>query len=252
MLQQDAVSLIENLDPAIFEVDSTTSPADRVSLLIAQRMIRCRGLFSYLEIGSYLGGTLLPYLLDPQCELVVSIDKRPDSQPDERAERYVYNGITTSTMIDRLRPFLSVETMGKLRTIDADASQVSPASIGSKIDVALIDGEHTVTATFSDFISVLPAMKPDGLVLFHDTNLIIDALENICCHMRSLCFSHQLFLVPDHVGVIALGSGQAPARIAFGPTAHDKRTFTSNAKRALYERIASSVAKGAHLNVWPT
>lgn len=252
MLQQDAVSLIEGIDPAIFEVDTTTSQGDRVSLLMAQRLARRLGPFSYLEVGSYLGGTLLPYLLDPQCELVVSIDKRPDSQPDERAERYVYNGITTATMLDRLRPFLSLATMGKLRTIDADASQISPASIGAKVEVALIDGEHTVTATFSDFVSILPAMSPDGVVLFHDTNLIIDALDNICCHLRSLCVSHQLHLVPDHVGVIALGNSQAPVRDAFAGIAYDKRVFTSNAKRALYERIAKSVANGAHLNVWPT
>ena len=152
MLTENAVSLIDAADPAIFELETSTSLADRVSFLMAQRVARAgSNRYNYLEIGSYLGGTLLPYLLDPICERIISIDKRPISQPDERARQFFYVGVTTAVMIDRLRVLVPEKELGKLRTFDADASQVSSASVGCKIDIALIDGEHTTTAAFSDF-----------------------------------------------------------------------------------------------------
>ena len=43
-----------------------------------------RGPFRYLEIGSHLGGSLQALVADPRCMEIVSIDTRPDSQPDDR------------------------------------------------------------------------------------------------------------------------------------------------------------------------
>ena len=65
-------------------------------------LIRKRGNYKYLEIGSYLGGSLTPFLMDPACQLVLSIDDRGRVLPDERAINYDYTAVTTQSMLDNL------------------------------------------------------------------------------------------------------------------------------------------------------
>jgi hypothetical protein len=47
------------LDPDLFAaIPTQTSPEDRRSFLILQRAVRRGGPYSYLEIGSHVGGTI--------------------------------------------------------------------------------------------------------------------------------------------------------------------------------------------------
>jgi len=250
MLEQEAVHLIEARDPAIFTIESQTSTQDRISLLAAQGLARSsRGEYAYLEIGSFRGGTLVPYLLDPSCKHVVSIDKRPDGQPDERARYFSYQGVTTKGMVEQLRRFVPLTGLGKLATFDADASQISPAAIGVPIDVALIDGEHTNVATFSDFMSLFPALTPDAMVVFHDANLILDAIRNVECFLRYSGVSYRTFFLHHVVAMIALRGSQAAAAERLALLAHDPVAFARDSRRNLHESIAQAVAEGAHLAV---
>ena len=240
-------NLIENLDLSIFHLPSQTSDNDRISLLHLQRLVRnWKPGYSYLEIGSYQGGTLLPHLLDPSCELAVSIDKRPDAQPDERAQFYSYQGFTTQRMLQGLRLYVPFSGLKKLATFDADMADVSPFAIGAKLDLALIDGEHTNVAVFSDFLSLLPALKDDALIAFHDFNLINDAVKNIQSHLQFSGIAQRLFVLPDLVAVIALRSGIARASEALAVHALDEASFIKDAKRKLREEIARSVEQGLH------
>ena len=78
-----------------FPVPSATSASDKLFLLGAMRLVREAGAYRYLEIGSHLGGSLTPFLMDPTCEAVFSIDDRGRVQPDERGISFDYTGITT-------------------------------------------------------------------------------------------------------------------------------------------------------------
>ena len=77
---------LKNLDTSVFEgIPSQTSDDDRKSLLALQAGVRSRRkTYTYLEIGSFLGGSLQPHLLDRSCERIYSIDKRCVVAPDDR------------------------------------------------------------------------------------------------------------------------------------------------------------------------
>ena len=73
----DASKRIRGLDLSLFDAIP--------SLLGVHRAVMNKhGRFAYLEIGSHLGGSIQPYLLNSASLRIYSIDRRPSSQPDER------------------------------------------------------------------------------------------------------------------------------------------------------------------------
>lgn len=242
--------LIEQLDSSVFRVRSQTSSEDKTSLLRIHRLMRSRKVsYTYLEIGSYMGGTLLPHVNDARCRRVISIDKRPDAQPDERGQMFEYVHMNTNIMFDAIRPFVSLAELQKVTAIDADASQVSPYTIGDAIDLALIDGEHTNVAAYSDFFSVLPNLASDALVAFHDTNLVSDAIKNIQVYLSYSGIAHRLFCLPACVSVIALRGSIGAASEAFAPYALGEAAYIRSSKQNLREEIARAVSAGLHLQM---
>ena len=71
-------TMISSLDLELFnKIHSSTTAGDKRSLLAVQNAIRAlKRPYTYLEIGSHLGGTIQPHLLDPRCSKIYSIDKR--------------------------------------------------------------------------------------------------------------------------------------------------------------------------------
>ncbi len=68
-----------------FPISSQTSEIDKRALLLVREAINgYLDSYNYLEIGSYLGGTLVPFLRDGSCRRILSVDKRGQLQPDER------------------------------------------------------------------------------------------------------------------------------------------------------------------------
>src|ERR1700690_4369966 len=87
-----------------FPIESQTSATDKLALLQVRNILRkTLATYDYLEIGSFLGGSLTPFLKDPQCRRILSVDERNRQQPDERGVKYDYSGITHQTMIDNLK-----------------------------------------------------------------------------------------------------------------------------------------------------
>ena len=70
---------IRRLDLSLFEqIESESSERDQLSWLAIQRIIRTRVKgYTYLEIGSHLGGSIQQHFLDPACRSIYSIDPRP-------------------------------------------------------------------------------------------------------------------------------------------------------------------------------
>ena len=173
----------------LFPIPSQTSAQDKRFLLqtiaLAKRIL---GSFSYLEIGFYLGGSLTPFLLDPVCKAVLSIDERGRQQPDERGAKYDYSGITHQTMINNLVS-RGVPT-SKLTTFDGSVDSVQRAE--SSFEIAFIDGEHTDIACFRDFLWTLPLMKSDAVIRFHDSTLVYKALRMIGLYMQKSGQRHLL------------------------------------------------------------
>ena len=159
-----------------FPINSQTSVTDKIALLqVRQIMQRSLPSYAYLEIGSFLGGSLTPFLNDPRCERILSVDERNRQQSDERGVKYDYVGITHQTMIDNL--LQQGFDLGKLTTFDGSIDAYRDA--GLRFDLAFIDGEHTDFACFRDFIHARKLLKPDAVIAFHDSTLVYKSLRII-------------------------------------------------------------------------
>lgn len=165
-----------------FPIESQSSDRDKEFLLAAKRLIgdAVPDGYGYLEIGSFLGGSLAPFLADPACASILSIDERGKTLPDERGALFDYAGITTQSMLDRLHREGFVTT--KLTTYDGSIDTMAVPD--RRFDLAFIDGEHTDQACFRDFLWALPMMKVSSAVLFHDSSLIYKALRLIALYLR--------------------------------------------------------------------
>jgi hypothetical protein len=181
------IARVESLSIDLFDaIQSQTSPGDRRSLLAVQRATARRsGRYAYLEIGSHLGGSIQPHLLDPRCETIFSIDPRPSSQPDDRSPGYVarYEDNSTERMLGLLRN-VAPEEAGKVRCFEKDASAVDPALIAPHPAIAFIDGEHTRHAVLSDFAFCRRVIAPGGAILFDDFPIVYPAVLEICRELR--------------------------------------------------------------------
>jgi Methyltransferase domain len=210
----DVEERIESLDVSLFEaVPSQSYPEDRKSLLLLQRCLRRRGTYTYLEIGSHLGGTLQSHLVDGRCQRIYSIDKRPIEQADEYSGACYYPGNSTHRMLDGLQAAYPDSSIQKIETFDADAREIDPAAIPLKPEFCFIDGEHTDKAVASDFNFCLKVCHPDGIIAFHDANVITDELMRIKRRLNESKVRFRGFLLPRHVYVILLNGAIDNAEI---------------------------------------
>lgn len=194
------------MDISIFDpVPTQLFPADRRSILAVQSAVAEHfGEYSYLEIGSYLGGSLQPHLIDERCSAIFSIDPRPRAQPDERGLKFEYPDNTTERMINALRPTYS-DHLGKLRTFDSDASEVDPASFTPPPTLCFVDGEHTDRAVYRDFQVCLRASRHRGAILFDDAHIVYRGIAECIRSLREQNISHRAYFLPRKIGVIELG-----------------------------------------------
>ena len=164
-----------------FPIPTQTSISDKNFLLNAIEWInQHKDNYAFVEIGSFLGGSIAPFLMDSRCTLALSIDERERLLDDERGAKFDYSGITSQTMINNLSAH-GISTV-KLKIFDGaiDLMQVLPQAF----DLAFIDGEHTDFACFRDFIWLLPMMKADAVVMFHDSTLIYKTLRLVQLYLK--------------------------------------------------------------------
>jgi hypothetical protein len=166
------------LDIHLFaHIKSQTSDSDRRSLLAVHDAIAARaGTFSYLEIGSYMGGTLQVVIADPRCTRVVSIDPRPQWPPDDRpgATRWEYPDNSTERMRELLQGVPGAD-LAKLETIEASTESIDAGQF-ARPDFCFIDGEHTYAAALRDARFCRTVMQGTGIIAFHDLSIIERAI----------------------------------------------------------------------------
>lgn len=196
---------LANLDITLFEkIESQSTDDDRRSLLAVQLAIgNLIGPFSYLEIGSYLGGSIQPYLLDERCTRIISVDKRPEVQPDARGYDWVYQNNTTARMIELLKT-VSDDT-SKLETFDGDTSEVKPAQVGEKVDLCFIDGEHTDVAVVRDFRFCLEVLKDNGAIMFHDAQITYNGIAECIDYLQKNNIKFRAYPLPSVAFLVEIG-----------------------------------------------
>lgn len=184
-------------------VASSTSDEDRRSLLALHAALADRrGSFSYLEIGSHLGGSLQAVVADQRCTRVVSIDPRPQWVPDERP------GATSTEYVDNstahMRELLSAvpgADLSKLETIEASTEDITAESVG-RPDWCFIDGEHTYAAALRDARFCRAVMGSAGVIAFHDFYFVERAILDF---LRETARPRRGYLLRDSVFVVEFG-----------------------------------------------
>lgn len=197
---------IKNLDLKLFEkIESQSSDHDKQSLLACQLATRRLSPgYHYLEIGSYLGGSIQPHLLDDQCARIYSIDKRPLHQPDERGVDYTYLNNSTARMLENLKA-VAPKKIEKLVTLDGDTREIPVSQIEDKIQLCFIDGEHTDEAVLSDFKFCLEVLDNRGAILFHDASITYNGIADCIRNLEQSAVPFRAYSLPSIVFVIEIG-----------------------------------------------
>jgi methyltransferase family protein len=196
---------LEALDVALFEeIPSQTTENDRRSLLALQLALRSLvSPYRYLEIGSYVGGSIQTHLLDPNCAEIYSIDARPGSQPDNSGLRLRYPNNTTERMMENLRGIADPE---KVRCLAGDTGAIDPARIEEPgADLCFIDGEHRDEVVVRDFEFCRSAGRGRVVVVFHDAQLVYEGISRALSNLREAGIPFHAYNLPSTLLVVELG-----------------------------------------------
>lgn len=202
---RDFEQIIAALDVSVYDrIYSQLSREDKRSLLAIQKAVRAvHTSYAYLEIGSYMGGSIQPFVLDPRCRKIYSIDPRPTVPPDARGNIQEYPENSTGKMLALLKE-VSPNT-DKIVCFDADASNVDVGSISEKPVICFVDGEHTDSAVLSDFAFCRKVLAGSGIICFHDANIVFGGLLKIVDGLQSERVRFNAFVLPLGVFVFEFG-----------------------------------------------
>jgi hypothetical protein len=193
------------LDTQLFDyVESQTSLDDRKSLLAVHNGVATRtDSFSYLEIGSHLGGSLQVVIADPRCARVVSIDPRPTWQPDDRPgiPTWEYPDNSTERMLKLLKDVPGAD-LSKLETVEESTENIAPGGF-TRPDFCFIDGEHTHRAVLRDARFCRAIMQGAGIIAFHDFSFIEQGVLNF---LRETPQPYRGYLLLDNIFIVELGA----------------------------------------------
>jgi len=199
---------IEKLDTSLFDkVESQSEEGDKKSWLALQRVVRAtQESYVYLEIGSYLGGSIQPYLVDPRCRTIYSIDKRPLDQPvaDDRGLLCRYEAGSTKNMLANLER-VDAAQLHKVVCFDTETEAMDRASIKHPPDLCFIDGEHTRAAVLRDFEFCLSVCSKSAVIYFHDDVVIDSAIARILKALRKRGIRYKALKLDGSTFAIALG-----------------------------------------------
>jgi hypothetical protein len=210
----DIAARVAALDISLFDpIETQTTDEDRRSLIALHAALAEHGPFEYLEIGSHLGGSLQALVRDQRCTRIVSIDSRPDSQPDERGRRFAYDDNSSARMLGLLGELDGADP-GKVEALDATTADVDPAAVGRPA-LIFIDGEHTDEAALADARWARSVLgERGGAIAFHDAWIVFRAVRRFLDELPA--GSCTASLLPDSLVLIELGpsrlAGSAPVR----------------------------------------
>lgn len=199
---------LASLDMGLFGyVPSETSPRDRKSLLALYNACgECFSEYSYLEIGSHLGGTLQVLLRDERCKEIISIDPRPQDMPDDRGRRFAYPGNTTERMLHHLRA-VPGGRLEKLRTIEASTADLAPQDFVGAASFCFIDGEHTHESALRDARFCRAVVSDDGAIAFHDRSVVAPAIRDFLLELDGAC-EFSAYELPGALFVVEVGTAR--------------------------------------------
>ena len=196
------VERIEAGDVSLFDcIETQNTSDDRNSLLQLQLAVRRGGPYAYLEVGSHVGGTLQPHVVDPLCIEIISVDARPASQPDQRGKIFDYPENSTARMLESLATVPGAN-LRKIRTFDSDVSRLTADDIRTRPAYCFIDAEHTDSAVQADFDACFRLLGGVGIFCFHDAWILYQDLSGIIKSLEERGIAFKCLHLPDSVFLI--------------------------------------------------
>lgn len=188
------------------KIPAQLSPSDKASFLtLLAAHGEVFGDFSYLEIGSHLGGSIAPLLINPRCRKIYSIDKRPEVQPDDTGQPCYYPGNSTERMMQNLRG-IDPTADQKVVCFDGDTATVPVPTFDLRPTICLIDGEHTDAISYRDYQFCRKVIQDRGTLVFHDANTLYLTLQRIVTELEQEGVSFDAYCLADAIFVISFGS----------------------------------------------
>ena len=188
-------------DLSIYDhVQAQLGPDDKVALLTVFAAVRRHlGTYTYLEIGSWQGGSLQPIVADPACVRAYSFDARKGGPKYEtwNASRMRANlARVPGADPEKLHCFDRAFAGGEIGTLTWDA-----------VDVAFIDGWHTPDMAWRDFEALRANAEDEPLPVFlwHDVDMIATAFKRA----HKALPGSVAYRLSDKVGMIYAGDWAA-------------------------------------------
>lgn len=240
---------IRSLDISLFAaIQSITSDNDKRTLLLLQDCVRSSGEYLYLEIGSYLGGTIQPHYVDPLCKLIYSIDIRSEFHPDERGRPSHYSNNTTERMLRNLSHSYPSIVETKIKTFDSNICTLDLNEITEEPSFCFIDGEHTNQVVFSDFKFCLQVCHPNAIIAFHDSNLIFKGIKMIKKYLSNNSIQFRGYMLGGSVYAILLNEANSSFADKLKPFSVDENEYFSIARKKLWKiRLINLYPRTYHL-----
>ncbi len=229
---------VDALDLELFDrIGSQTTADDRRSLLAVQRAVaRHFGAYTYLEIGSHVGGSIQPHLLDPRCRRIYSVDPRPIHQLDDRGVQCHYPDNSTARMLENLRT-ITPDGVERIETFELASADVDPARIDDPPHLCFIDGEHTSAAVLDDVDFSRRVGHPDGSIVFHDADVIWMTLGRVLRQLDRDDADAEAIVLGGSVMAIAVGASPLRRDATIGSLRRSKtRYFVRSAAYDMYRR----------------
>jgi Methyltransferase domain len=166
------------LDIRLFDrILAQTDEWDKQALLaLHDASAREFGSFGYLEIGSYLGGSMQAVVQDPRCTKIISIDPRPAAAADNRTGTWSYPDNTTAHMLELLGDLPGAD-LSKVDTFEVGTDALTVDALRTRPHYCFIDGEHTDEAALCDARFCAEALGGRGVIAFHDYDIVRTGIE---------------------------------------------------------------------------
>jgi predicted O-methyltransferase YrrM len=139
-----------------------TKLEELVYLAAATRLLQPRKIF---EIGTFKGRTTAVFALNAAEADILTLDLPPDHAPDASYLR------SDAELVRRRNPIEFIDRYGvgaRCRQVLCDSKQFDPRPHAGTVDLAFIDGAHTLSYVRNDTEKTALMMAPGGLVFWHD------------------------------------------------------------------------------------
>lgn len=174
---------------------------------------------TYVELGTHYGASLIGAATASKSFNVPMKLYGVDSWEGD-VHAGVYEG---EPIYQQLKDYIS-QRFQNVELVRAYFDDANPRFASGSIDILHIDGLHTYDAVKHDFVSWLPKMAPDGVILFHDTCVyergfgVFQLWEELRNQFTTLSFGHSFGL-----GVVFLDAS-SPRVASLGRIAQNQDT----------------------------